>query len=142
MVEAMELDAADPRLASVKAMSDHHDAVRDLFVEAMRKKSLAYWLEQLTERKVPHAPIRDFADVVVDPQLGHRGILVDAPMPAGAAGDDATVGLLGAAYIANEDGPAVSGPPPVLGEHTEAVLTEAGYTPDQIAAMRDDGVFG
>lgn len=142
LVEALELDADDPRLASIKAMSDHHDAVRDLFVEAMRQKPLAHWLEQFSARKVPHAPIRNFAEVVADPQLAQRGILVDAPAPAGAAGDDKTVGLLGAAYIANEDGPTVSGPPPVLGEHNAAVLAEVGYTSDDIAAMRDDGVFG
>lgn len=143
IVEALQLDAADPRLASVKTMSDHHDDVRELFTDAMRERPLAHWLERFTTLKVPHAPIRDYAEVIADPQLRHRGIVVDAPRPAGATptGDD-TVGLFGAAYIANEDGPAVTGPAPVLGEHTAAVLAEAGYTETEVAALREDGVFG
>ncbi len=143
IVEALELDAADPRLKSCQTMSDHHDEVRDLFGDAMREKPLAHWLERFTALKVPHAPIRDYSEVIVDPQLAGRGILVDAPVPASAtaaAGD--TVGLIGAAFVANEDGPAVMGPAPVLGGHTDAVLVEAGYTVDEIEALRGEGVFG
>ena len=123
IVEALELDAADPRLQSVETMSDNHDAVRELFADAMRDKPLAHWLERFTTLKVPHAPIRDYAAVVAYPQLRHRGILMDAPAPTGASGAGGeTVGLIGAPFIANQDGPAVTGPAPVLGEHTDAVL--------------------
>lgn len=143
MVEALELDRADPRLASYQTMCDHHDAVRDLFAATMRTKPLAHWLERLAAAKVPHAPIQDYPGVLADPQLAHRGILVDAPVPASAtamAGD--RVGLLGTAFVTAEDGPAVAGPPPVLGEHTDGVLREAGYSAAEVAAFRDAGVFG
>ena len=143
IVEALQLDASDPRLKSVKTMSDNHDAVRELFTRAMREKPLAHWLERFSTLKVPHAPIQDYSEVIADPQLAGRGILVDAPVPASAtaaAGD--TVGLIGAPFIANEDGPAVMGPAPVLGGHTEAVLAEAGYSVDEIAALREEGAFG
>jgi crotonobetainyl-CoA:carnitine CoA-transferase CaiB-like acyl-CoA transferase len=144
ILEALGLsDSDDPRLASTQAMRDHHDDVRDLFADRMRLKPLAHWLKTFEDLKVPHAPIRDFPTVLADPQLDHRGILMDAPVPAGAAaqaGD--SVKLVGPAYIANEDGPATMGPPPVLGEHTDTVLAEAGYTAADIAALRDDGVFG
>lgn len=143
IVEALKLDASDPRLASVKTMSDNHDAVRALFSDAMREKPLAHWLERFSTLKVPHAPIQDYAQVVADPQLKHRGILMDAPLPSGASGASAeTIGLIGAPFIANEDGPVVTGPAPVLGEHTEAVLGEAGYTVAEVAALRNEGVFG
>ena len=41
MVEALELDGADPRLASYETMCDHHDAVRDLFATTMCAKPAA-----------------------------------------------------------------------------------------------------
>ncbi|MCY3577345.1 MAG: CoA transferase, partial [bacterium] len=37
---------------------------------------------------------------------------------------------------------AISGPPPVLGQHTEEILAEAGYSPEEIAAMLEAGVAG
>jgi crotonobetainyl-CoA:carnitine CoA-transferase CaiB-like acyl-CoA transferase len=38
------------------------------------------------------------------------------------------------------DGPTIRTPPPELGEHTDAVLTELGYTPAQIVDLRTRGV--
>jgi CoA:oxalate CoA-transferase len=143
IVAALELDADDPRLQSYQAMSDHHDEVRELFAEVMRKKPMAHWLERLSAAKVPHAPIRDYQAVVADPQLAHRGILVDAPVPASAtASAGENVQLIGAAYVADQDGPGVTGAAPVLGEHVDAVLAEAGYAPAEVTAFREAGVFG
>lgn len=144
IVAALGLDAnADPRLASYQAMCDHHDEVRDLFAEVMRTKPLAHWLERLTAARVPHAPIRTYPDVVADPQLTHREILVDAPVPSSTVeGAGHEVPLVGAAFMADQDGPEIKGPPPVIGEQTDAVLAEAGYSADEIAALRQAGVMG
>ncbi|MBU2534106.1 MAG: CoA transferase, partial [Alphaproteobacteria bacterium] len=145
IVAALELGALnDPRLASYQSMCDHHDEVRELFAATMRGKTLAHWMERLSALKVPHAPIREFPDVLEDPQLIHRGILCDAPAPTGspAAAAGETVRLIGAAFVGDHDGPAVTGPPPGLGEHTNAVLAEAGYSAEQIEALRAEGVFG
>jgi CoA:oxalate CoA-transferase len=104
---------------------------------------MAHWLERLSAAKVPHAPIRDYQAVVADPQLAHRGILVDAPVPASAtASAGENVQLIGAAYVADQDGPSVTGAAPVLGEHVDAVLAEAGYAPAEVTAFREAGVFG
>jgi CoA:oxalate CoA-transferase len=143
IVEVLELDASDSRLQSTQTMRDNHDEVRDMFAAAMRERPLTHWLERLSAAKVPHAPIRDYQGVLADPQLAHRGILVDAPVPASAtAATGENVQLIGAAYVADQDGPAVTGPAPVLGEHINAVLAEAGYSPAEVAAFREAGVFG
>jgi CoA:oxalate CoA-transferase len=54
---------------------------------------------------------------------------------------DRPVTLINAGFLADADGPALSGPVPSLGGNTEAVLAEAGYSADEIAALRRDGVI-
>jgi CoA:oxalate CoA-transferase len=144
IVEALELDNLDdPKLADYQTMRENHDYVHELLANTMRLKSVAHWLERLTAMKVPHAPIRDYSSVLADPQLEHRGILMDAPVPTGAAAEAGdSVKLIGQAFIANEDGPAIMGAAPALGEHNDAVLADVGYTADEVAAYRDTGVFG
>jgi len=144
IVDALELNAeADPRLQNTKTMGENHDAVRELFAEAMSKKPLKHWLEELSARKVPHAPIQSYPDVLADPQLQHREILVEASVPHGAAeAAGETVSLVGSPFMADNDGPTISGPPPALGEQTDTVLIEAGYTADEVAKLRTDGVLG
>lgn len=144
IVAALELgDRDDPRLSNYQAMCDHHDEVRELFAEASARFPLAELLDRLSANKVPHAPIRSYPEVLQDPQLAHRNIQVDAPVPAGTSGSvGSTVPLIGTAFVANEDGPEVFGAPPTLGEHSDMVLTEVGYSMQEVQAMRDDGVFG
>src|SRR6056297_1540549 len=143
IVAALELDAkADPRLTSYEAMCAHHDAVKSIFTEKIRRKPVAYWLAEFSTRKVPHSLIRDFAGVTSDPQLEHRGIIRDVPVPNSGNAKSATVPLIGAAFIADADGPDAFGPPPVLGEHGAAILGEAGFSADEIATLREAGVLG
>lgn len=144
IVAALELGGLnDPRLASYQAMSDHHDEVKELFSAAMRGNTQAHWMEKLAAQKVPHAPIRTYEQVLADPQLEHRGIVVDAPAPTGtppAVG--ATLPIIGQAFVANEDGPDIFGPPPRLGEHVDMIMAQAGYSADEVAKLREEGVFG
>lgn len=141
---ALELDATnDPRLANSQTMAAHHDAVRTLFADTMRTKPLAHWMERLAAQKVPHAPIRNYEQVLADPQLEHRGIVTEAPVPTGASAEaGSTMPMIGQSFVTDADGPQVFGAPPVLGEQIDSVMGDAGYSTDEIAAFRKDGVFG
>ena len=54
--------------------------------------------------------------------------------------EDRPVTLINAGFVADQDGPSLSGPVPALGADTEAVLAQAGYSAAEIAALRADGV--
>ena len=144
IVAALDLGGLnDPRLKNYQAMSDHHDEVKELCAAAMRGNTQAHWMEKLAEQKVPHAPIRTYEQVLADPQLVHRGIILDAAAPTGTpptAGP--TLPIIGQAFVANEDGPDIFGPPPRLGEHVDTVMAQAGYSADEVAKLRGEGVFG
>jgi benzylsuccinate CoA-transferase BbsF subunit len=75
---------------------------------------------------------------VRDPQLAARGHFVDVPTPEGG-----TVRMDGPPFILSENPARVSGPGPLLGEHTEEVLSHLlGLGPDEIAALREARVVG
>ncbi len=145
LCEVLEIEEAesDPRLADLEAMTRHHDELRDYFSDIIRTKPLAHWVERLREARIPHAPIRDFAAATRDPQLAHRDIIRTAPAPSGrAACADAEVPIVGMSFTADDDGPEVFGAPPMVGEHIDAILEEAGYSADEVAELRASGVFG
>ena len=87
---------------------------------------------------MPCAEIRDYRGVLADPQFAHRAIFAPIPAPGKP---DSTVQVVAAGHIANVDGPQVQRPPPRLGEHTDEVLAECGFSPQQIGAWHAEGVL-
>ena len=59
------------------------------------------------------------------------------PAPTGI---DQTVKLPGTSFIASEDSPGTDRSPPRVGEHTDEILAEIGYTDGEIAGFHDKGV--
>jgi len=122
--------AADPRFETRALRVANHAALAGALGEAVRTQPRAHWLTRLAEHDVPHAPVHDLADAVADPQAVHLGTfttthhLVHGPV-RGVAGPIRYDGERG------EPGR----PPPGLGEHTAAVLAEAGLAPPEIEAL-------
>lgn len=82
------------------------------------------------------AEVREVPEVIQDPQFEHRGVFetIDSPVD-----DGASVTVVKAGYITNEDGPRVHHSPPLLGQHSEDILSELGYSKKEIAEFREVG---
>jgi crotonobetainyl-CoA:carnitine CoA-transferase CaiB-like acyl-CoA transferase len=102
----------------------------------LRERDSAEWQELLTAAGVPVAPVADVADIVAAPQTEALGIL--QPLE-----HDRIAGLKLPALPVSFDGERVTfrAAPPAVGAHTEAILAEAGYGPEEIAALEADGVI-
>jgi crotonobetainyl-CoA:carnitine CoA-transferase CaiB-like acyl-CoA transferase len=133
LVGAPELAAYDE---GNRAYDDRDDAYR-IVQDRLLERPASEWLEVFATRDVWAAPVQTFEDLVQDPQVRHNGLLRTVPHPAG--GEIQVVGI--PMQLSETPGDIRSGPPGV-GQHTDEVLAEAGFSPEEIGSLRTDGVFG
>jgi crotonobetainyl-CoA:carnitine CoA-transferase CaiB-like acyl-CoA transferase len=101
--------------------------------EIFATQGTAHWVERLTSVRVPCAPVNRFSEALSDPQVRHRGMVVEIPHPEGGA-----VQAPGNPIKLSVDGGAEYGAPPLLGQHTRAVLSELlGYDAPRIDSLHD-----
>lgn len=126
----------DPRFARNADRVRHRSVLVPLLAEIMRTRPRADWLSALEAAKVPCGPINDLAEVFADPQVRSRGMTVQMPHPLAD-----TVRLVASPMKFSATPVQYRRPPPLLGEHTDEVLAEAGLTAADIAALRESGVL-
>lgn len=104
--------------------------------EIFATRDTTHWVEQLASARVPCAPVNRFSEALSDPQVLHRGMVVEIPHPEGGS-----VRAPGNPIKLSVDGGEDYGPPPLLGQHTRSVLLELlGYDPARIDALHGDRV--
>lgn len=123
---------SDPRFKDNPSRIANGAVVQEAINAAVVQRTSDEWVEKLEGLRIPISKVRNVAEVCADPQLAGRGIIADIPDPDDGA---TTVKVPAAAFIANADGPAVPGAPPVLGADTDTVLRGLGYSDAQIAAL-------
>lgn len=123
--------AVDPRFATNKDRMENYEAMRPPIDRAFRLKSSAEWIAILNGAGVANGAVRDIGQMLGDPQLAARHMVETLMHP--------TVGatkVIGAPIKLSENEASLRMAPPVLGQHTDAVLAELGYTPAEIAELR------
>jgi crotonobetainyl-CoA:carnitine CoA-transferase CaiB-like acyl-CoA transferase len=107
---------ADPRFATMRDRVEHRLALKSLVEARIRELTLDEWSTRLTAERVPFAPVNDFVEALADAQIAHRGLVNEVEHPV--SGD---IRVVGSPWLASYQSPKIT-PPPLLGEHTEAVL--------------------
>jgi crotonobetainyl-CoA:carnitine CoA-transferase CaiB-like acyl-CoA transferase len=124
----------DPRFKDWAARTVNLPALREVIEAALASDDAKSWEERLTAADVPCSSIWKIEEIVEHPQLASRDVLQTVESSLG------TMKLVGAGFRLAHGSPGIDRPPPTLGEHTDQVLNEAGYSAGDIARMRDGGV--
>jgi crotonobetainyl-CoA:carnitine CoA-transferase CaiB-like acyl-CoA transferase len=102
----------------------------------LRLRTTADWLAILHQQHIPCGSILNLQQVFADPQVRHNGMVFEHHHPT--AGHRR---LLGFPLRLSEAPVDIHFPALALGEHTEALLTGLGYSPERIEKLRRDEVL-
>jgi crotonobetainyl-CoA:carnitine CoA-transferase CaiB-like acyl-CoA transferase len=136
LVEAMgapEL-AVDPRFRTFADRLRNRDVLGPILKDLSRQKTTAEWLE-LLRGQVPCAPVNSVAEALADPQVLEDDMIVEVPHPAFGVVREL------ASPIKIADARRDHCRAPSLGEHTRAVLGEAGFSAEEVDALYARGVL-
>jgi crotonobetainyl-CoA:carnitine CoA-transferase CaiB-like acyl-CoA transferase len=125
----------DSRFADWPLRAQNEPALRAIIEEALAGDAAKNWERRLTEADVPCAAIWPISEIVHHPQLAHRDVLQHVEASYGE------FTLVGSGFRLAAGGTgSIERPPPLIGEHTDEILREAGYSEAAIAAFRAEGV--
>ena len=125
----------DPRFEVNAGRMANRPALEATLGETLKTQPMAHWLSVLEAVGVPCGPIYDISQVYADPQVIARDMVVEVEHPTAG-----TIRNVGIPVKFSETPGNIRRPPPRFGEHTEEVLTEFGYTTDEIDSLRDRGI--
>ena len=126
----------DPRFADDDLRWRHGDVLNDIMADWCADKTKAEVLTALQNAKLPAAPMLSTQEVLEDPHVAAMGYLNRVPFP-GAAKD---VPIIETPFRLSETPGTIRHRAPLLGEHTDEVLTDLGYDAAQIDRLRADGI--
>jgi crotonobetainyl-CoA:carnitine CoA-transferase CaiB-like acyl-CoA transferase len=121
----------NPLFADGNARARNHATLEPELIAALAKRTRAEWQQAFEAADVPAGPINDISAVVNDHQVVARDMLRRV-----GTGGFVNQPIKFSSYPAMAEQLA-----PELGEHTHAVLTECGYSADEIAAMKAEGAL-
>lgn len=130
---AMGLEAllADARFANNPARLTHRDALNAMLAAAFTALPIATIQARMDEAGVPCGAVHDLHGAFTDPQVAAIEIVKSLDHPTAGP-----IKVVGPPYQLSATPPEVRLPPPLLGQHTDEILTALDYAAAEIAALR------
>jgi formyl-CoA transferase len=125
----------DPRFVGGAGRRTHRRALVAEIEATTATEPRAFWLERLDKEGVPAGPINDYAEALSDPQTLARRMVVDLIHPGAGP-----IKALGVPVKLSETPGAVDRAAPMLGQDTEDILTELGYSEAERRDLEAKGI--
>lgn len=120
--------ATDARFVTMDQRLANRDELAGLLQAVLSTQGSGAWLEAISAAGVPVGPVHDLGEALAHPLTQERKLI--APAAGGRIAD-----LMQIHLPMDRERSAPRRQAPAVGEHTESVLAEAGFTPDEVAAV-------
>jgi crotonobetainyl-CoA:carnitine CoA-transferase CaiB-like acyl-CoA transferase len=127
----------DPRFRTNDDRVAHRAQCVEVLSRIFQARTVAEWVEIIGNAGVPCGPINRVSQVVNDPQVLARNLMVDIPHP-----HVPNLRVPGPPLKLTQTPPSVRCHPPLLGQHNEEVLCQMGYSQEEIVRLKEQGVIG
>ena len=126
----------DERFVKNSSRVRNQQTLTPLLQQEFAKRKRTELVDALEAAGVPCGPINSVPEVFEEPQVKHRNMLIDVPHPLSG-----TVPLINTPMRFTEHPLDVGHAPPLLGEHTAAILREIGYDEEKIKSLTETGAI-
>lgn len=123
---------SDERFADNASRMAHKQLINDEVNKVMKQRTNEAWMERLKQHEVLHAPVRDYEGLIHHPQSSHLNMFQSLMQPG--------VGPLPYAGLPAAPHRRPVSPAPVIGEHSTAILSEAGWDTGEISRLIASGI--
>jgi len=127
----------DPRFADDKLRGEHWEELDAIMAEFCTQRTREEALSELALARIPAYPINSPQDALDDPQVEAMGLIAPTPYP----GLSKPAARVETPFRMGDSEQGFSRRPPALGEHTEEILSELGFSAPEIAELRAQEVI-
>ena len=135
-VKAMDLPVLrEERFATNPDRVKNREELITLLNETFKQKPMQYWIKEFEEVKIPCGPVYRFSDILNDPHVFEREMVIEIDHPK-----IGTLKMLGIPVKLSRTPGQIKTAPPELGEHTDEILKQLGYSEQDIENFHATGV--
>jgi crotonobetainyl-CoA:carnitine CoA-transferase CaiB-like acyl-CoA transferase len=127
--------AEDPRFKTRDARRQNYEALESTLAPVFLTRSRAEWLQRLEAADAPAVPLYNLAEVLNDPQVRHLDLMEESVHSLAGK-----LQFIGGPVRYDGLPKEQSTPPPLVGEHSAAILKELGYDQTDVDALVAQGI--
>lgn len=135
LVEREDL-ISDPRFHDMSARTTHIEELYEILAQALTTKTNSEWQELLTNHDIPNVPIKQPEELFDDPHLNDVGFFKYVQHET-----EGNIRMTSPPVAFSETPSTIHSLAPSLGQHTTEILTEFGFSSEDITTLKDRGTI-